>query len=89
MQAPVDFECEGCGLLFDPSWQITRTLCVAGCGRDFWACLSCGQGRGRAPCGSCGPAWHAKEEEKQEARRQARRLADIWRFLTRGQSPCG
>ena len=89
MRAPVDFVCPGCGLLFDPSWEIIRTVCVTGCGRDFWACLSCGGGRPRTPCSNCGPAWRAKQEAKREARRQAKRLEDIRRFMARGQSPCG
>ena len=89
MQSDADFECEGCGLLLDPSFEVGRVDCAGGCEAEVWVCLSCGRKPGGVRCGSCAPAWRAKREAKREAREQAKSLADLRRFLARGQSPCG
>ena len=56
-------ECECCGLLLDPSFEIERQACAAGCGEDFFVCLSCSGRRRGVPCG---PAWRAKQEAKRK-----------------------
>ena len=89
MQSDADFECEGCGLMLGPGFDVTAVECAGRCEVEVWVCLSCGRKPSGVRCGSCAPAWRAKQEEKHEARRQAKRLADVRRFLARGQSPCG
>ena len=70
MRAWVGFECEGCGLLLDPTFEVHRTDCVVCHEEEVWLCLSCD----RAPCDRCRPGWRAKQEAKCQA--EARRLAE-------------
>lgn len=85
MRAWVGFECEGCGLLLDPSFEIVRQGCAAGCERDVWTCLSCSCRR--VPCGACWPAWRARQEVEREAGRQAKREVERKRFASRPMDP--
>ena len=85
MRAPVGFECQGCGVLLDPSFEIGRVECAAGCEADVWACLSCSGKRVR--CVACRLAGSAKREAVRERERQAEREAERKRFAERPMSP--
>ena len=83
MRAWVGFECEGCGLLLDPTFEVHRTDCVVCHEEEVRLCLSCN----RAPCGRCRPAWRAKQEAKGEEAEEKRRLAEKKRFAARPMDP--
>ena len=87
MRAWIGFECEGCGLLLDPTFEVARVDCVVCREEEVWVCLSCGSKRGGVPCGRCRPAWRAKQEAKREAAEEKRRLAEKKRFAARPMDP--
>ena len=84
MWAPVDFDCEGCGLLLSPGFEVGAQACAAGCGESVWTCGNCG--RKQVVCGACEPARRAKLEAEEERRLAA--LDDMrGRKLAEGRPP--
>ena len=53
MRAWPDFECESCGLLLTPNFEIAGVECAGKCERELWVCMNCVGLKKGARCGSC------------------------------------